>query len=45
MEIIKNISDVITTALAVGFILIMIVGLAINSHKIKRIEDKMDVDK
>lgn len=42
METTKTIFDFITTALAVGFVIIMVAGLAINSNKIKKIEDKIN---
>lgn len=39
METIKAISNVLTNAIAVGFIIIMIAGLALNTSKIKKLED------
>lgn len=42
METVKTIIDVITNILAVGFVLLMIAGLAINSNKIKKLEDKIE---
>jgi len=42
MEAIKNISDYIINALAVGFVLVMILGLACNANKIKKIEEKLN---
>ena len=42
METIKQISDVIINAMAVGFVLMMVIGLATNANKIKKIEDKIN---
>jgi len=42
METIKNISDAIINAMAVGFVLVMIIGVACNANKIKKIEEKLN---
>jgi len=42
MEAVRGISDWFINAMAVGFVVIMIAGLALNSNKIKKIEDKLN---
>jgi len=42
METVKTIFSIATDAMALGFIVLMIVGLAINSNKIKKLENKQN---
>lgn len=42
METIKNISDIITTTGSILFMIIVAINSAINSNKIKKIEQKLN---
>lgn len=42
MEIIKNISQNITEMIAASIVLISFIGSCINSHRIKKIEERLN---